>query len=52
MTVDVMWGPGWEMKKPGEVGWEPTETCCSGITGPKAGETGCGPSGTRDGSAA
>lgn len=20
MTADVMWGPGWEMRKPGEVG--------------------------------
>lgn len=31
MMTDVTWGPGWEMRKPGEVGHEPKETRQHGI---------------------
>lgn len=33
MTTDATWGPGWEMRTPGEVGQEPMETGQHGISG-------------------
>lgn len=33
MTPDVTWGPGWEMRTPGEVGQEPMKTGQHGISG-------------------